>query len=189
MKKIKIYLLAFLSLATFFACEEYNPRVSPDLSLSFGNSKELITFDPSSPVFKLKVASTQVSNVDRVIEIVKVEESSTDLPGDFTVATTITIPAGQLSGTTDMTFDADMPLGAIRKVTFEILSPDDSYVLNKTSNTTEITYSRLCTLNLVEFALVLDRYGTETTWQITQGADVVASGGPYTDVFLMGITF
>ena len=32
----------------------------------------------------------------------------------------------------------------------------------------------------VTLQLNLDRYGNETTWQIVQGANVVASGGPYT---------
>ena len=189
MKKIYIILSVLTLSFLTFNCSEHDPSVDAPKSLSFLRAAEIVNFDPDSPVFPLTVYSTQTSTEDRVVNLTIPQginpltntPYTTAIDGDFTVATSVIIPAGELSGSTNLTFNPDnIALGVSRTVSFEIVSPDDSYFLNKTSNITTITYSPLCPFNLISFDLILDRYGDEISWQITDaGGNIVAADGPF----------
>lgn len=189
-KKI-VLLFSLVSFVTIFnSCEEYDPTVSAPESLSFNRSSETFGFTASENVYPLRVTATKVSGSDRVVDIVVLTGDdvngnpyTTALPDDFTVALSVLIPAGELSGSTDITFDpSEVLIGDTRKVTFEIVN-QEGYVLNSTTSKFALTYAQVCFSNTINLDIVTDSYGSETTWEITDGSgSVVESGGPYADV-------
>lgn len=185
MKKIvKLFAIAAVTLGVY-SCEEYNAgeeNSNLPSSVSFTRSQFTHEIEEADPVYALEVYATTTSDQDRVVEIEIDPAATTALAGDFELETTsVVIPAGSLKGSTDLTFDLDnIPMGVSRMVTFDIV-PSENVVLNNTTSTIELSYTPKCPFNKVEFSLILDRWGSETSWEIYQGADVVASGGPYTD--------
>lgn len=191
MRKI-FSLFSLFAFATFISCDDYDAGLEAPASLSFVNANELVAYVAESNVKTLRVYATTKSNVDRVVTINQLLEGtdpstnqpySTAVAGDYTLSTdSVIIPAGELYGSFDVVFDPALSLAATRYVTLSIDSPGDEYVLNKTKNNVKVTYNRLCFSNTILFDLVLDRYGSEISWNIKDSSGaIVQSGGPYSD--------
>lgn len=189
MKKI-ISLLSIMVFATFVSCDEHNSTVAPPESIGFTKNDVIVKFIVENPVYEVKVYATQPSNVDRTIEISTMLEGinpltnavySNSIEGDFTVSSnSVVIPAGELSGSFNVTFNPDIPLGVRRYVTFMLPELEEGLYLNKTENEVKLTYTPKCLLNEITLDIILDQYGAETSWQITDAVgNVVASDGPY----------
>ena len=184
-------LLTITLFASFISCDEYEPGVDAPASLGFEKASDQVGFVAESNVETVKVYATTKSNVDRVVTITQLLEgvdedgqpNSTAVEGDYTLSSTsVTIPAGEWYGSFDIVFNPELDVTVSRYVTFQINNPGEEYVINSTKNKTKVTYSRLCFSNNVEFDLVLDRYGSETTWEIKDSSGaIVQSGGPYSD--------
>lgn len=190
-KKI-VLLFGVVSFVTLFnSCDDYDPTVTTPSSLSFTKATETFGFTPDDNVFDLKITATQAVDFDRNVEIVILEGNdaqgfpyTTALVDDFIVGSySVLIPSGELSGSTSVTFDpSEVLIGDTRKVTFEIVN-QEGYVLNSTTSKFALTYTQLCFSNTINLDIVTDSYGTETTWEITDGSgSVVESGGPYANV-------
>src|SRR5690606_16986467 len=186
MKKI-FYLLTISLLTTFISCEDYNPAVEAPVSLGFEKASEQVSYVTEDNVKSIRVYATHTSDVDRVVAVNQLDgldpqdnPYTTAEEGDFTVSSTsVTIPAGELYGTFEIEFNPDLDLTVTRYVTFEIDYPED-YSVNNTKKTVKVTYNRLCFSNTIIYELTLDRWSSETTWDIRNSSDeVVESGGPY----------
>jgi len=188
----KIFSLLTITLfASFISCDEYEPGVDAPASLGFEKASDQVGFVAESNVETVKVYATTKSNVDRVVTISQLLEgvdedgqpNSTAVEGDYTVSSTsVTIPAGEWYGSFDIVFNPELDVTVSRYVTFQINNPGEEYVINSTKNKTKVTYSRLCFSNTIVHNIVLDQYGSEITWNITDSSGaVVASGGPYSD--------
>ncbi|MDY0089755.1 MAG: hypothetical protein RBR78_05270 [Flavobacteriaceae bacterium] len=186
MKKIFFIALLFV---TAISCDDYDPGVTPPASLSFQHAAQTMSYMTESATREVKVFSTLKSNVDRTVqvEILTGDDAanqpySTAEEGDFTVSSlSVVIPAGEYSGSFNISFNPDLPVTASRYVTFGIVTPDD-LVLNKTKDKIKISYNRLCLSNTIVYNLTLDPWGSETTWEIKNSSGVVVQqGGPYSD--------
>lgn len=191
MKKI-ISLLSIMVFATFVSCDEHDSKVTPPESMGFTKNDVIVKFAVENPMYEVKVYATQASNVDRTVEISTMTEGinprtnaaySNSIAGDFTVSSnSVVIPAGELSGSFNVSFNPEMTLGVRRYVTFMMPELPEGMYLNKTENEVKLTYTPKCLFNEVTLDIILDRYGSETSWEITDAVgNVVASGGPYAD--------
>jgi len=190
MKKI-FSLIVMAVFGTLVSCsEDYDTAVAPESSVSFEHAVRTAAFTDDNNTYDVKVGVTQKSNVDRTFQIETLTGNdpagtpySTALEGDFTVSSTsVTIPAGELFGNFTITFDPALDLTASRYASFKVVTPESGYVVNKTKEIIKINYNRVCFSNTVVFNLVLDPWGTETTWNIKNTAGtVVQQGGPYAD--------
>ena len=191
MKNILYSLLGLIIITSFNSCEDYDPAVTPPSSLSFVGDDVTVNFLPDEPVYPLTVYATQTSNQARTVNLnilegdnpVTGEPYDTSLPTDYEISsTTVTIPAGELSGSVNITFDSDMALGETRWVSFEI-PESEGYVTNNASSIITVSYSPACPYNSVVVDITTDPWGSETTWEITNSTgSIVASGGPYADL-------
>lgn len=87
-----------------------------------------------------------------------------------------------MSATVNISFDPNLSLAANRYVTFEAQSADEDSFFNVTTTRIKVNFKRMCFSNTIIHTLVLDRYGSETTWNIKNSSGVVVqSGGPYSD--------
>jgi hypothetical protein len=190
MKKfLKLLFILPLSLVLFFSCSEDEISIENTIqNYGFGLQKVTNKVDESTPVFKLPIfrtiATDQSVVVSYEIDMTALPANNTYLPSDFTFSGSVTIPAGEKVAYADITFvHPNLVLGVERKVTFKILQPDDAgSIENKTAYRSVITYSPLCNFNEVRFLMTQDRYGSETTWNIVKDGNIVASGGPFTDL-------
>lgn len=190
MRKIfSLFSVLVLALVSY-NCEEYDPAVTPKSFLTFGKGSQQIDFVSESNVYPITVYADKVSNQDRTVNIVELSGNdaagvafTTAEVGDFTLASSsVVIPAGEMSASTTIAFNPTLSLAASRYVTFEAQSTDDEFVLNKTTTRIKINYKRMCFSNTIIYNLTLDRYGSETSWDIKNSSGVVVqSGGPYTD--------
>lgn len=175
MKKISLLLFAF-SLCFFAGCEESDdPTVVPHVS--FENDKVFGVEFESSTTGEIKVYTTNTSGSDRTFNLKVVEEGTTLEPAAYTLPTTVTVPANSRVGSFNLSV-SDMNLGGGKDLLIAFDGLDGMF----TGAPLKLTAKQICSLNEVTLALVLDRYGSETQWEIRQGSDVVASGGPYTDI-------
>ena len=190
MKKIYVILSVLtLSLLTF-NCEEYDPGVTPPSFLTFGKGSQQIEYVTESTVYPITVYADKVSNQDRTVNIVELTGNdatgvayTTAEVGDFTLgSSSVVIAAGEMSASTTIAFNPALSLAASRYVTFSAQSSDEEFVLNKTTTRIKINYKRMCFSNTIIYDLTLDRYGSETSWEIKNSAgEVVQFGGPYDD--------
>jgi len=180
MKKY-VKLILFFTLSLFLTnCEEHETDVQPPLSVGFERSSIKVQVSEEDPTYDLKVYSTRTTSTDRVINVTLNEEESDGLPQEYEVTfTSITIPAGELYGTGEIVFDFEaLPLGAEKKLVFDLEVPEDGTFANATTQKVTINYSPLCTANTVVLDLVFDQYSEETSWQLYDSSNaLVAEGG------------
>lgn len=193
MKNILKSISVFFICLTLVNCEEYDAGSESPKTLNYGfnDVAKVIEISELDPVYKVGVFASNISDVDRVVNLTVNEVLSTFTPGDFTFANSVTIPAGSNVGYVDVVFDFDnLELGVDKLLVFDLVNPDDGSVINITRDRISITYAPLCELNAISFEIILDRYGSETSWEITDSSgDVITngSGGPYTDLAANGL--
>lgn len=183
-----IFILATLFLVS---CDEYDTSVSPPLSYGFEKQNEVFGFVSENNVKSINVYSTTVSNVDRTV-LIKVLDGNddTDVPyttassSDYTISSlSVVIPAGQNFGSFDLILNPDLDVTISKYITLEIdPTTIGNFTINNTKNRFKFTFNRLCFSNIINLDLVLDRYGSETSWEIKNNLGItVLSGGPYND--------
>lgn len=168
--------MAAFSLVFVTGCEEdKDPTVVPHVSFQkdgiFGVEIE------GASTREIKVYVTTESNVDRVFNL-KVDEDLTTLDAaSYTLPATVTVPANSKVGSFSLTI-SDLNLATEKVLAIGFDGTNGLY----TGAPLKLTVKQQCLLNEVKFTIILDRYGSETTWEINDGTTVVASGGPYTDI-------
>ena len=175
MKKLSLLLVLF-SLTFFIGCEESSETtVVPHVS--FENDRVFDVEIDGSSTSEIKVYATQESNVDRVFNLVVDADLTTLDPAAYTLPATVTIPANSRIGSFNLTVsDLNLDTQKVLAIAFDGL--DGVY----TGAPLLLTAKQFCPFNDVVFSLILDRYGDETSWDITnQDGDVIDAGGPYTN--------
>jgi lysyl endopeptidase len=149
-------------------------------------------YDPNSPSLALDAQVQQVSGLavstcnSSISPVVTVRNAGLTTLTSFTLTWNITNgPSGNQawSGTLTSGSTVNVALGSINlpvgsnTFTVTVGAPNGGVDQNTGNNQSsgQVVYGN----NTVTFNLTLDRYGNETTWQIVQGATVMASGGPY----------
>lgn len=179
MKKIS-FILLFLSAGLFLSCEE-SDSVTVVPHVSFENDRVFgINPDEGTSTQEIKVYTTTKSGSDRVYNLVVDAELTTLDASEYTLPATVTIPANSREGSFSLTVTSS-DLGSDGKV-LAIAFGDVEEGTFKGAAPLILTAKEVCPFNELAFELVLDRYGTETVWELIQGSDVIATGGPYTDI-------
>jgi len=178
-------------LAFFVSCDEASQgEDNGNMILNYGFKMAKDNFDipAANPVYEMVVFATETSDVDRTLSVNVVmaanvvqnhsgssPEALTDI---VSMPTSVVIPAGQKSGSFDLTFDTtNLPIGTTRFVTFQVVGPGDG-MYNISQDFTTINYTPECTDTKVRLTFNLDQYPEETGWSLTKGGVVIASKAP-----------
>jgi len=183
MKNKLIYLLIIsLSLTTILvSCEEEGVLpVNLPTAISFNLESDTVLVQPGGSTYDLELQSTTASDTDRTYSIT-INETSTGVDGEYTLSSTsITIPAGELKGSTAITFDYDViPIGVQRSLNFDLNEITGSSLLNSTRMATSILYSVICLYNELKITFVFDNYPEEAYWLLYDSNDILLDGDGY----------
>ncbi|WP_417861012.1 hypothetical protein [Winogradskyella sediminis] len=118
---------------------------------------------------EVTIAASEKSSSDRVYSIY-VDESST-LLSDYTIPSTVTIPANSLLGTFTVTFSDDENLGYFDQ--FLVIQFEKVEGLDFSDELT-FTVTELCEETLISLKLEFDDYPTEAVWELYNMADTSA---------------
>lgn len=175
------FFVLFLSLSFLFqGCAEDDSSSTTSFNyVTFETKSKDITVNPGATLTTdVKVYTTKVSGSERTFGI-SLDATSTMNAQYLTVPATVTVPAnsnvGIVSvGVTGVGLDLSIP----KTIKLKLVAEDGLY----TGSNVTINVRENCPLNTVSLSLILDRYGSETTWDIKNSSNtVIASGGPYTD--------
>jgi hypothetical protein len=138
------------------------------------------------------VYAGSAADMDRTVELY-VDESSTADADNYDVASSVTIPAGSMTGTFDVTITNDPDLGSGKTIVIgmttdaELDNPTaftgttSGGDLNVTQDMIVINASTFCDGSIVNFEIIFDDYPEETGWQIYEGSNasgaLIAEGG------------
>lgn len=181
MKKIlNILSVVFITLV-LTSCEEDLKVYDADngqTALSF--SRASASVNNCAPQVDVVLQSTTRSSQDRSFSIVVDAENTTATPAQYSAPNSITIPAGEFTGTATVTIDFDeVSQGSAESLVLSI-SPTGDDVIN-TRGSIAINYTGVCTDNVVNLNFVFDDYPEETAWVLfnaTTGTAVAQSSNP-----------
>jgi hypothetical protein len=183
MKLIKLsrFFVLFLSLSFVIqGCTQDDSHTSSPFNyVTFETKVKNISVNPGATLATdVKVYSSKKSGSARTYTVA-VAAASTMLPANYTVPATVTIPANSNEGVlTISTVGVGLSLSNARTIVLNLVAEDGLY----TGSAMTINVRENCPLNTVTLDLILDRYGSEISWDIKNSSNVVvASGGPYTD--------
>jgi len=171
----------FLSLSfVILGCTQDDSHTSSPFNLvTFETKVKNISVNPGATLATdIKVYSSKKSGAARTYNVA-VAASSTMLAANYTVPATVTIPANSNEGVlTISTIGNGLSLSLAKTIVLNLVAEDGLYV----GSSMTINVRENCPLNTVTLDLILDRYGSEISWDIKNASNaVVASGGPYTD--------
>lgn len=186
MKFMYKYLVLSALVLTAFGCEENEYEdIVPTTAVSFELETYTLDLESNDDTFELELQSTTVSTTDRVFSIEVLDESAdgsvatTADPDTYSFTSQITIPAGELTGSTDMTFLIDdLDFVDPQVVVFNLV--DGDFVKNVTREEFVLEYQKACPLTLATLELTFDAYAEEAYWEIYDLSGtpmVILSGG------------
>ena len=199
MKYTKIFkpFSAFLLLTLSFfliGCEDQvsDDDVTNEDFVSFSFDETVLLEQGASETMGVTVYAGSAADMDRTVELY-VDESSTADADNYDVASSVTIPAGSMTGTFDVTITNDPDLGSGKTIVIgmttdaEVDNPTaftgttSGGDLNVTQDMIVINASTFCDGSIVNFEIIFDDYPEETGWQLYEGANasgaVIAEGG------------
>jgi hypothetical protein len=199
MKYTKIFkpFSAFLLLTLSFfliGCEDQvsDDDVTNEDFVSFSFDETVRLEQGASETMGVTVYAGSAADMDRTVELY-VDESSTADADNYDVASSVTIPAGSMTGTFDVTITNDPDLGSGKTIVIgmttdaELDNPTaftgttSGGDLNVTQDMIVINASTFCDGSIVNFEIIFDNYPEETGWQIYEGSNasgaLIAEGG------------
>ncbi len=189
MKNRLIYLSIILISTILVGCEEEGVLpVDLPAAISFNLESDTVLVPPGGSTYDLELQSTTTSDADRTYTITLNEDlddddnpNTTGLPDEYSLeSTSITIPAGELKGSSTITFDYDaIPLGVSRTLYYDLDEISDDSFLNSSRDKTIITYSALCPYNAVTITFYFDAWPEEAYWQLFDSDDNLLDGDGY----------
>ncbi|NMH25603.1 hypothetical protein [Flavobacterium solisilvae] len=182
--------------------------------VSFENNSTVLVVGGETVVKQAKVYASQVSSVDRVLELDVITApisaatvvgvptnptTTTANPSYYSVPASVTIPAGSKEASFPIEIQG-FDIGTGRTIAIEI-KPQPGLIVasslsgslannNLTANSKRLVLKikEICDKNPLRIQIATDRYGSETTWELYDGDfAVIASGGPYTDQAASGV--
>ena len=181
MKKITMLLVSVFLLLSI-SCEEETvvfDKVNGQTGVSFATTSYNLTIPEEGADLQVPVNVTTVSSSERIFNA-NVSETSTGGAANYSVGSVV-IPANSYSGVLDVSINFD-PLveGEVYTLNIDLSAPEGGVVFD---STVSIEYLKAIICNDFVVTIVTDRYGNETTWEITnESGAVVASDGPYAEV-------
>jgi hypothetical protein len=167
MKNYFNYLFVFILVFSLASCEEER------ILYTGGGDAPALSFDSESktvgickPTIPVTIEVTKASNEARTINFT-VNADETDAPSnEYSFASTsVTIPAGEYLGSTDLTIDFNaIPEGAARELVIDLQIPEGSSLNARGTQT--ISYASACTETEVVFDFVFDQYPEEFVYQV-----------------------
>ena len=199
MKNIKIFkpfsAILLLTLSLFLvSCEDdmSGDNLTNDDFISFSFDEAVGLSEGASETMSVTVYAGSASNSDRTVGLY-VDDSSTADAMSYSVASSVTIPAGSMTGTFDVTLTNNPDFGAAG-VTVVVGMTTDAGVdqptaftgttaggdLNVTQDMFVITATTVCLDNVVTIDITLDSWPEEVYWWIADlDGNIVADPGPY----------
>lgn len=172
----KFFLIAILTLPfAFLSCEQDDiervDRASFESeAISFEVPRDAVGFEKSISVF-----TSNVSGSDRVFQISTIEEESGLDSAEYSLPSSVTIPANSNSAEILMTV-SDVSLSFSPTIlTLELLSDDATY-----TGYTVLSITERCDDTIVGLNLVFDTYAEEAYWDLydlSNGNTIIFSGG------------
>lgn len=178
-----ILIIAIIAMFTISCESEEEINLETPSSVSFVKMKNtfIITSDDDNSQ-KIEIATSKAFSTDRVFEITIDSDQTTASSAEYSLSTlNITIPAGELVGSTDVLFDFDSLVeGEIKLLYLEIVEFDgDNRIADLQSNRTlktTVKFFRPCTSNLLTLDITFDAYPEESGWEIMDSSgDIVFS--------------
>lgn len=174
--------------------------------VSFENNRTALISTGETVVVDAKVFASQVSSVDRTLELVLITApvtatspdrvTTTADPAVFSMPASVTIPAGSKQASFPVTI-LGSGLGSTGKTIVIGIVPQEGLMVATTYAGTQdagnfataskrlvITAKEVCNANPLRVQIYTDRYGSETSWDLFNSNDLenpIASGGPFTD--------
>ena len=175
------FFVLFLSLSFLFqGCAEDDSSSNTSFNyVTFETKSKDITVNPGATLTtNIKVFTTQVSGSERTFGIT-LDPTSTMSAQYMTVPATVTVPANSNVGIVAVgVTGVGLSLTTAKTIKLNLVSQDGLY----TGSNVTVNVRENCPYNNVTLSLVLDRWGSEITWNIKDASNnIVASGGPYTD--------
>jgi hypothetical protein len=175
------FFVLFLSLSFLFqGCAEDDSSSSTSFNyVTFETKSKDITVNPGATLTtNIKVFTTQVSGSERTFGIT-LDPTSTMSAQYMTIPATVTVPANSNVGIVAVgVTGVGLSLSTPKTIKLKLDSQDGLY----TGSNVTVNVRENCPLNTVVLSLILDRYGSEISWDIKDASNaIVASGGPYTD--------
>ena len=199
MKNIKIFkpfsAILLLTLSLFLvSCEDdmSGDNLTNDDFISFSFDENVGLSEGASETMSVTVYAGSASNSDRTVGLY-VDDSSTADAMNYSVASSVTIPAGSMTGTFDVSLTNNPDFGAAG-VTVVVGMTLDAGVdqptaftgttaggdLNVTQDMFVITATTVCLDNVVTIDITLDSWPEELYWWIADlDGNIVADPGPY----------
>lgn len=178
--KLTSYFVLFLSLSFLFqGCSEDTPSGSSLNFVTFESKAKNVTVNEGeTAATEVKVYTTQVVGSDRTFGVTVAANSTMDA-AYISVPATVTVPANSNVGVLSVNVTGvGLSLSAPKTIILNLVEQEGIF----SGKSITLNVRENCPLNTVTLDLVLDRYGSETDWEITDDAgNVVASGGPYAD--------
>ena len=163
MKNILKLMMLFCIALAFTGCSDDEETLQ-----SYQGSEVLSLDRPSQaigvcdPTSTIVVQSSSVSSTDRSYTLIVNSDLSSADPSEYTLGTSVTIPAGSYIGSADVTIDfGAIPEGAVRTLVVDLSVPEGVAV---TRETTSINYESVCLLNEVTVDLAFDAYPEEAAY-------------------------
>lgn len=164
--------MAFVIISATYSCEEDLIVYDADngqTGLSFARSSTSVSICDST--IDVVVESTTKSSSDRTYNIV-VNAGSTADPSEYTVGSTVTIPAGAFIGSTEASIDfAQLPDDTQRSLILDLVPANGAVISARGS--ISINYESVCVLNEVVVDLQFDQYAEEAAYIISNAAGAI----------------
>ncbi|WP_282031557.1 hypothetical protein [Winogradskyella eximia] len=180
----KVFLLVMIFALAFVSCEEEDIETANRVSFENETVKVLVPRDAVDFERIVKVYTTSTSSSDRSFEIYVNEDESTLSSAEYSIPTSVTVPANSNVGEFVLTV-SDVSLSFVEQtLVVELLAADDSiYTGSAVLNVTE-----RCDDSIVGLNLVFDDWAEEAYWELydlSGPATLIFSGGEngvYTDL-------
>ncbi|APQ16686.1 hypothetical protein [Maribacter hydrothermalis] len=179
---MKKYIVIIAVLFAFVSCEEENivfDNENGQTGVSFATSAYNVSVPTEGLSLEVPVNVTTVSTTERSFNVT-VDESTVGGAANYALGS-VTIPAGEYSGTLNVSLNFD-PLteGEVYTLVVNLTAPEGGVAFDETL---EVEYFKEIICNDIVVTVVTDTYGGETTWEITDAdGTVVASDGPFANV-------
>lgn len=179
MKKIKLILIAVLSIFALNSCEDEKIDTSGFNYVTFSSDSYSTGVDVGgTTTIDVTIYSGNISQSDRSIDVSV--DGSAAATGSYIVPSSVTIPGGSNEGKLSIALsDTNLGIGVNKLV---ISFPATEELFNGSSTT--VNYIQNCTEVTATLDITFDGYGSESGWTITDSlGGVVASkaAGDYTD--------
>lgn len=176
----KIINLSFVLLGLILIGCDAEPLVFDSVNgqTLYSFSKTSTTVDVCEPTTKLTIESTTKSNQDRTVSLSVLPDATTALPEMYTLPNSITIPAGEYTGSVEVSVDfTEVEPGTSNTVAIEYNVSESNAVTER--EVINVNFDGACTENLLQINIEFDSWPEEIYWRIqNSGGVTVAASSP-----------